>query len=526
MSCGRSADRRLVLADTLMWTNPDSSLTILQGINRDSLQGDENKAYYALLLTQAQFRCNIPLTSDTLISKAVDYYSDNHNRELYTRSLLYKGGAYEDMNIPTEAMKWYKHAEDNADTTDYRNLAQINMRMGMLYYENYVSNNLDLEKFNKAKFFFEKLDDKRNILRSLLMAGNVLRISNHKSANDYYDKAHSLAVELKDTFNLYSVFINRAILLMKDSLYLDAKNNLLKAFSLSHQYIENYQYFIASQAYSKLKVVDSAVFFLNKADIRSLTPYDSLMRYKALKELSIAKGDYAKANQFDKTYYRLSDSLEHNNDRYTLTKFEADFNNENSTNKSKKISSFSRLIYCLIALFLLVIFVLLFYHYKKKKDYLRLISDLRNENFSKYEEIINNLEDFDNHFSQTMNLKLKAFEEIMSGAYNEQKYYLSTEVAHKISPINDSDKKFWDGLFSYLNFRYDDVMEKIIKEYPQLSKADYNFIGLMCCGFSDTAIAVCKHYRNTHTVRGRKQKIRAKMGIKESLMNFVKDRIK
>ncbi|MBQ5409274.1 MAG: tetratricopeptide repeat protein, partial [Muribaculaceae bacterium] len=44
MSCGRSADRRLVLADTLMWTNPDSSLIILQGINRDSLQGDENKA--------------------------------------------------------------------------------------------------------------------------------------------------------------------------------------------------------------------------------------------------------------------------------------------------------------------------------------------------------------------------------------------------------------------------------------------------------------------------------------------------
>ena len=93
MSCGRSVDKRLVLADTLMWTNPDSSLSILEAINRDSLQGEENQAYYALLLTQSQFRCNIPLTSDTLISKAVDYYRDNHNREHYTRSLLYKGGA-------------------------------------------------------------------------------------------------------------------------------------------------------------------------------------------------------------------------------------------------------------------------------------------------------------------------------------------------------------------------------------------------------------------------------------------------
>ena len=94
MSCGRSVDKRLVLADTLMWVNPDSSLAILKSINSNSLQGDENQAYYALLLTQAEFRCNIPLTSDTLISKAVEYYSDNHNREHYTRALLYKVGAY------------------------------------------------------------------------------------------------------------------------------------------------------------------------------------------------------------------------------------------------------------------------------------------------------------------------------------------------------------------------------------------------------------------------------------------------
>ena len=144
--CNRSVDKRLVLADTLMWTNPDSSLAILEKIDSKSLKGKENQAYYALLLTQAQFRCNIPLTSDTLISKAVDYYRDNHNREHYTRALLYKGGAYEDMGKPVEAMKWYKQAEDNADSTDYRNLAQINMRMGTVYYRSYASNGIDTEK--------------------------------------------------------------------------------------------------------------------------------------------------------------------------------------------------------------------------------------------------------------------------------------------------------------------------------------------------------------------------------------------
>ncbi|MBQ5409905.1 MAG: tetratricopeptide repeat protein, partial [Muribaculaceae bacterium] len=88
--CSHTADRRLVLADTLMWTNPDSSLAILSHINNDSLTSDDDKAYHALLLTQAQFRCNGNCSSDSLINFALDYYSDNHNREHYTRSLIYK----------------------------------------------------------------------------------------------------------------------------------------------------------------------------------------------------------------------------------------------------------------------------------------------------------------------------------------------------------------------------------------------------------------------------------------------------
>ena len=63
MSCGRSVDKRLVLADTLMWTNPDSSLAILEKIDSKSLKGKENQAYYALLLTQAQFRVDFVISA-------------------------------------------------------------------------------------------------------------------------------------------------------------------------------------------------------------------------------------------------------------------------------------------------------------------------------------------------------------------------------------------------------------------------------------------------------------------------------
>ena len=104
MGCSRSVDKRLVLADTLMWTAPDSSLKILTAINRDSLQGKENLAYHALLLTQAQFRCYGNCESDTLINLALSHYSDNHIREHYTRSLMYKGAFNEVHDNPVKSM--------------------------------------------------------------------------------------------------------------------------------------------------------------------------------------------------------------------------------------------------------------------------------------------------------------------------------------------------------------------------------------------------------------------------------------
>ena len=202
ISCSRSVDKRLVLADTLMWTNPDSSLAILSAINRDSLQGDENQAYYALLFTQAQFRCNGNCTSDTLINSALNHYNDNHNQEHHTRALLYKGAFCEFHDNPIEAMKWYKQAEDNADSTDYRNLAQINMRMAVLYYKNYASNNIDLEKFKRALFFYDKLHDKRMTALCHSYLGNLYRINDQQKAQEHFSIAIEQTIIRKTIFPL------------------------------------------------------------------------------------------------------------------------------------------------------------------------------------------------------------------------------------------------------------------------------------------------------------------------------------
>ena len=526
ISCSRSVDKRLVLADTLMWTNPDSSLAILTAINRDSLTNDENLAYHALLLTQAQFRCYVNCSSDSLINFALDYYSDNHNQEHYTRSLLYKGGYYEfSANQPVEAIKWFKQAEDNADTTDYRNLAQINMRLAMLYFKHYASNNLDLEKFKKSLYYYEKLHDKRMSLLASMYIASLYRITRKDTAELLYDKAQALAIELKDSSQLYQSITGKALLYLVDSSYVDAKDCMLQALSLSNGKMENSHYFILSEAYSKLGLVDSSEYYFNKVDLNSCNSYDSVMFYRARKELAIAKGDFASATKYENNYLNLTDSLEHNKEKYELSKFESDFDNERIASKAKKVTSLNKIIYYLVALFLVFALVtvalIIVISRKKRKDQQQMIDELKEENFGNYEELRSNLADFDNHFSKTMNERLKSLEEIMTGAYNPNQDSKSSEVEHKISPIADDDTKFWEGLYAYINIKHNGAMDKIANDYPQLSASDLNFIKLMCCGFSDAAIAVCRNYRNVASVRGRRRKIRDKMGIKGNLTDYI-----
>ena len=91
--CSKATDARLVAADSLMAAHPDSALAILQEIAPESLRGKANNAYYALLLTQAQYKNYVPITSDSLIDVAVRYYDDAGDAEKRTRAYIFKGAA-------------------------------------------------------------------------------------------------------------------------------------------------------------------------------------------------------------------------------------------------------------------------------------------------------------------------------------------------------------------------------------------------------------------------------------------------
>lgn len=75
--CGCSnVPDKLKTAESLMETAPDSAYHLLQKIKPGQLNTRSDKAFYALLMSQALDKKNIQVESDSLIEIATDYYND------------------------------------------------------------------------------------------------------------------------------------------------------------------------------------------------------------------------------------------------------------------------------------------------------------------------------------------------------------------------------------------------------------------------------------------------------------------
>lgn len=91
-----SARSMLVAADSMMWSNPDSALLVLEQIpDSRELRGEE-RALYALLLTQARYKSCVLLENDSLIQIAVDYYEGGGKQERLAQAYFYWGCVYGD----------------------------------------------------------------------------------------------------------------------------------------------------------------------------------------------------------------------------------------------------------------------------------------------------------------------------------------------------------------------------------------------------------------------------------------------
>lgn len=91
-SCDRH-DSRLADIDAIMEDDPATALALLDSIRPEALSPSDH-AYYALLYTQAQVKCRIEVSSDSLISIAYGKYSHESSGNLKMRACFYNAKVF------------------------------------------------------------------------------------------------------------------------------------------------------------------------------------------------------------------------------------------------------------------------------------------------------------------------------------------------------------------------------------------------------------------------------------------------
>ena len=284
-------------AEALMNESPDSAWTLLNTISPDEMGQNRNRAFYALLYTQAQDKTYRDETNDSLISIAVDYYRNTDDVRRKFLSYYYKGRVHFNGKDYLNATTCYMEAEQLADEVGDNYLA------GLLYselgriYDIYYDYPKSLEAYQKSAECYERAGKIRHRNYIWYNQSNVCR-----NLNDYKECERLLQMALaagKEGRDSSLIRLSLGTLVMQ---YVEQKE-MEKAISLYNElksYIdENFgsSVFLArlAQMFLSFGNLTEAEQFIKKAWSRASSRLDSIGLYIASADLYSLKGNGERA---------------------------------------------------------------------------------------------------------------------------------------------------------------------------------------------------------------------------------------
>ena len=231
----RHVTEHLSQAEGLIWAAPDSALHILESISTSRHLTGKEQADYALLLSLAQYRCYIPVSSDSLINLAIEYYKDKNDADKKGAAFYVNGCILEEYtkDIPN-ALLAYKEAEMCIpDMNEKRYVARIYSSLGYINKKSF--------HFDPAKEYYQKavqanIDGKDTVA----YASNLLNLSTLYYTLHQADSANrciNTLIDIADSLNdldlqvkIYNNIANRKIF---EKNYAEAEKYLIHAIRLS-----------------------------------------------------------------------------------------------------------------------------------------------------------------------------------------------------------------------------------------------------------------------------------------------------
>ena len=519
--CGRARyDARLVQADSLMWTAPDSALATLAAI--DSLAGEASQAYRDLLMTQARYKCYADITAsdDSAITRAMNYYrAHSGQREKLTRATLYKGAVMEELNHIDSAMYYYKTAELSADKEDHANLGQINTRIAALYRLYIADSEICLDKYKCALKHYQQSGNKRLQQNCLYNMAICSSISKTEDSKKYIRQSLKLATELNDSsaILLAKEHLSRQLLINDENIH-EAKNIALDCLNNYSRFINHDLLLSLAEIYIKEDKLDSARYYLSFVNENTnIADRVKIRKLSILKMIAQKEGDLFMSNHYSNLSQRLSDSVLNNQDKYQIQRIENESIRQKELEQAHRINYLRWLLIFLgIALIIALLTSIVFY--LRRMRYIKSITqELQHASVNNHEEFLEQIDKKDIVIERFVKNMVKFMQMSIETSEKDSPAVIRRRIKESISDIANND--FWKTLRSYLDRNYNNIISTIA-QYPGITESDLRFIELSCCGFDYIESAITLGYSPNYISKKRKI-ISKKIGLSIPLQDYL-----
>ena len=519
----------LVQADSLMNLHPDSALNMLESISTDSLKTKADRAYHALLLTQARDKNYIVQTDDSLIQVAVRYYDTHENAPLQAREYYCWGSLYRDRNGYSQAIDKYtialSHINGRSENAELK--ASLYSNLGYLYYTQGLSTEAD-SIYQRAELLAKSQKDTASLCYTLSQRGMI----SLEQGKTYYPKAEQ---QMQQALSIGKAFSDSTILVpiyhslsMLYSLMPKPGQALLYA-RLNYSGLKDTQhcyrtFLLLGNAYFINGQYDSAGIFLQKilkAERYYDTKADACMR---LSEIAQKKGDMETSILLERKRTMYQDSAQINQQGHDILNTVIAHERNNSNTISKR----STYILCTVStIFLAISFVCIFYFRKKhlqhkaeKKEWEETLqAEIAKANLRRKQELAEKER-------ENATLQEKVSQLVVKKPTHRQEEYKTSALYIKVSRITKDLQKVetkenlneeewsqftaltnagWYGIITYLDERYNLSAEEIRICCLYLAQVPVIHMGHFL------------HIQSRSTIQARTKNILLKMGAPQGL---------
>lgn len=522
VSCADRVDERLLKAESLMDTRPDSALTILASLDRREWSR-EDSMYAALMEVKAKDKAYYTAVSDSAIVSLLKYYiTGNRHKELHPTVLYYAGRTYSDLLKPDSALKYYKAAlRSLPEDTDPDLHASIHAQMGGLYLDNNLYRH-SLEHLKQELRYCRMLPDSAFAFHALLSIAYNYRMQNlEDSALTIYRALKPKAVVLGDSIAESEYYIQYASFLMDAGKIAEADSILKKQKKIVWGNGNKQSVLIILNQLDLLKDGKGIEEYRLKEILYGPYIYGRRTAARELSRYYNEIGDSKSALEYAERYVAISDSIFYNQATVPLAEIEkflseSELENENLYLKNS-IQERNNIIYAILAIsaivFLICIIIVLKLKYDRAKKDLEL-QKLREETARALSE--NNLEI---EYRKEENRQL----EVQLHSSEESRRQLTVGISLKEavdSLLRDADLSDATEIGSHLNMIgkcLSDANPSFIANLDalNLSRRDYNDAMLIKLRFPQKLCARLLHISPTGLANARSRLLKRHCGDAE-----------